>query len=178
MLRVLEDGWVFSQLAPLTTEEFVRAAAGRGYDLKAQHLGVLARSGLLVPALAIVDGPAGSPVVRTNAQLLGSSTTRRSLDEAAAQGRIIDPALSSLPVDQSFEPRKRVDSTPSRWNGLLYSPWQVLGLASLRSLFTRDGKPIHQAWAGLPQPVGDPTAARDHQTALVLTAIEPATCPS
>jgi len=175
---VLEDGWVFSQLAPLTTEEFVRAAAGRGYDLKAQHLGVLARSGLLVPALAIVDGPARSPVVRTNAQLLGSSTTRRSLDEAAAQGRIIDPALSPLPVDQSFEPRKRVDSTPSRWNGLLYSPWQVLGLASLRSFFTRDGKPIHQEWAGLPpQPVGDPTAARDHQTALVLTAIEPRYLP-
>ena len=36
----------------------------------------------------------------------------------------------------------------------------------------------HQAWAGLPpQPVGDPSAARDHQTALVLPAIEPRYLP-
>lgn len=164
---------MFSQLAPLTTEEFSRAAAARGYGLTAENLGVLARSGLLLPALAIVDGPAGPPLVRTNAQLLGSSTTRRSLDEAAAQGRLSDPALSPLPLDQSFEPRRHVDRTRPWWNGLLYSPWQLLGLASLRSLFTRDGKPIHQEWAGLqPQPVQDRTADRDRQTALVLTAIE------
>lgn len=179
-LSVLEeDGWVFSQSGPWDSGGFVRAAVVRGFELGEEQLEVLYRAGLLAPFVVVHDEAVRPPMPPPAFPMShGWSLVRHSLAQALLEGRVSDPVVDPLPRDWSFGASRRVGRHHRWWNGLLYSPWQVLELASLRGYFTKRGKPIVDAWANLAvDPCTTALGARDRQTTLVLTSIEPRYLP-
>lgn len=169
-LLLVADGWTFVQFRLLGTKDFVDAAKGRGFSLRAEHLASLSRRGLLSPFLAVNEMPVGAPFEVVPGP--SHHYARYDIDAAATEARLTDPAVQPLADDWRFDQRRLSD--PDRWwNGLLYSRWQLLQFASLTNYFTIEGQPLLQdgSWP-LSTERGRRQAIRWRELAILLSAIE------
>lgn len=142
-LDLLQDGWLLSQSGVWTTGQFIRYAKERGFALRPENLAALYRQRLLVPLFAVHDEPMTQPVMVGDSPAESFSTVKIEVRVAAAEGRISDPWVTSLPDDCRFGERTMED--PERWwNGLVYSPWQVLNLAPLARCFDMKGRLVQR----------------------------------
>lgn len=139
-LDLLQDGWLLSQSGAWTTGELIRQANERGFTLRWEDLAALYRQRLLVPFLVVHDDCVGSPVRLGEAPSESFSLMNVDVRMAAIEGRVADPFGTPLPDEWRFDERGKDD--PRRWwNGLVYSPWQLLGLAPLVRCFDMLGRP-------------------------------------
>jgi hypothetical protein len=148
----------FTQLAPLTAQEFIGAARERGVQLHVDDLQAFHRLKLLVPMLRVQrDGRAVASLARRGnrwARQAGHAkpNTRDDLIEAHQNGRLFDP------VSEPFIGRARLTRTAYgisyQASEYLYSHHQLLTVPSLRQL---------KVFLSYQQP--DARAARLHQHA-------------
>jgi hypothetical protein len=129
-LSILEMPWVFSQSHPLTTSSVVGEAKKRGVLLDSWTLRELYRQGDLVPIAEVT-----SRAVRPPAGIAYGPPARGSLlvelQQALIGGRIRDPDALGFRPRLRFDSRKTTDPL-HWWNGLIYSPWQLLAVPNLR----------------------------------------------
>ncbi len=174
---VLSRPWLFSQSAPLATDDLITQFKRRGVSLGLPMLRELYRQGILVPFIEVTDRPFSSPVTMSATDPVARGTRLIDFRGARATGRYRDLA------QDPFRPRLRWDCRPGEhgwWNRLLYSRYQLLSLPYVSAALTR------VVWTG---PRGArrprlPTAAdlwmptdRMSRIALTLTALEPRYLP-
>lgn len=172
-LDLLQDGWLLSQSGTWTTAEFVRHAKKRGFNIRWEDLAALYKQRLLVPLLVVHDDRVGSPAAVGEAPSESFSLMNVEVREAALEGRVADPFVSPLPDEWRFDARGRDD--PKRWwNGLVYSPWQLLGLAPLVRCFDMMGWPRQRGDVQWLADVDDAQAvsSRNRDLGLLLSAID------
>lgn len=166
---LIADGWTFTQSPPLTTSKFIKLARERGFQLTLGDLEALCSQNLLIPLLAVHGEPQVRP--RDHTPSPRRSLGRDGIDEAAAEGRLIDPAVDGLPAGFRFE--RGVGDSPDWWNGLVYNRWQLLQLANLTDSFTMSGHPsLHDgSWSRL-RDWAEPRATVFRDLAILLCAID------
>ncbi len=166
--------WVFSQVAPLTTSDFIREAQRRGLALDDSILRELWRHRLLVPFVR-VHSRRVAPPSRTVISLPTECGTRASeLRRDLKLGRVTDPDTSDFNRRHKFTPQPGM--RPGWWNGLFYSTYQLLALPQLRvnlakrRLRIRDRRPV--SWLPKPDAAQVQQATDLRQLAQTLTALE------
>lgn len=117
--------FTFTQDDLLSTDNFLRAAKARGYELSLDNLQEFHSNRLLLPLYRVSDTPVEGR--RLNVVPNGNLNSRWEGLKAAQDGRLRDSAeegySSAWPYRRpSHEERKRW------WNGFLYSSWQLLDL--------------------------------------------------
>ena len=129
-LPLLEDPWVFSQSHPLSTADVISEAKRRGVELDVETLREAYHRGDLAPLAEITARKVGVPVEISDEPAVRGSLTAQ-LRWAMNTGRIRDPSVEPYRPRLRFDSRKITD--PPDWtNGLIYTNWQLLGLADLR----------------------------------------------
>lgn len=155
-----------------TTREFIQHAKLRGFVLRPEELAVLCRQRLLVPWLAVHDDPVASPVLVGEGPSESFSSVSMAIRQAALEGRVNDPFVTPLSDEWRFDERGSKD--PTRWwNGLVYSPWQLLGLAELVRCFDMKGRPNQRGeqWLAYADEARQ-VSAENRDLTIILSAID------
>jgi hypothetical protein len=184
-LGLLDEPHAFSQMSPLTTDQFERAAADRGFPFGNGVLAQLHRDRVLVPLLGI-DYDARALIRRS--RLRGEAVTDGDVERAmfqvnsSGEGLRLERGVGDLfdPAERGYEPW----TTTKTYRGkrymtrrYLYSPYQLLGIRLLRDAFPRGYPPPRRLralvvpWAAAPQ-------AHLRQLATLLSALEAAYRPA
>jgi hypothetical protein len=168
--------WAFTQHQPLGTSDFVKEAGRRGVRLDLLILRELYRREITEPFVYVSNrrvGPVPAPVGEEPRR---GGTLLQHLRYGRDRGRLSDPAAAA------FRPRLRFDrpddgAARDRWNGLLYSWYQLLACPELDGLLAR-----REGWrtsrgtviVRLPEPgpILLDRAVRLRTMAVVLTALE------
>lgn len=168
--------WAFTQQPPLSTAEFCREAKKRGVVIDVPTLRELYRVGLMAPFLEVRQRrPPATPVPQPAVldEPLARGTLLNELRAARDSGRLVDPGTAP------FRSRLRFEARPTDgrhwWNGLLYSPYQLLGLHQLRSVLSSRGRSTRAREATRlrqPSQAALDVAERDRRLAIVLTVLE------
>lgn len=126
-LALLTIPYAFTQDHLLTTEEFRRAAAARGDDLRLGDLQKLHEQKLLLPMYRVSDESRQDWRIGVSAGA-GAMNARGWVLEAAAEGRLRDPALEEyFPIESPYA--RPIDESSDRWwNGFVYCSWQLLNV--------------------------------------------------
>lgn len=166
--------WAFTQRQPLDTSTFIEEAEKRGVSLDIATLRELYRRRLLIPFVHITHRPVRPPAkpVERESPLGGPRLT--DLRQARDTGRLRD--LSATPFIQSLPFERGKQKSQDWWNGLLYSPYQLLVLPALGNIlaertYQQRGKRRTTHLARPDQMLLD-LAGRLRKTAVVLTALE------
>ncbi|MGC1184263.1 MAG: hypothetical protein WBA31_03810 [Candidatus Dormiibacterota bacterium] len=131
----------FTQNDLLPPDEFVEGAGRRGVHLRTEQLMELHRRRALVPLFRIVrqgsNLDATTTVSPAAARGYGQfGTPLSAVIEAAAQGRLVDPATRPCrPWDRGLP--VKVHGRLHRYPSVYYSPYQLLGLHALKALADR-----------------------------------------
>lgn len=141
-VELLDRPWVFTQLKPLTADQFVRHAQLRGYEIVVQDLEALHRKGILVPLLRVSrDGRRLRADIRRSARAAHDHDhwdpsnwvgTRR-LMRTASQVRWHDPAIE--PVRRWGSRKLAIDGHHVALDQYLYSPYQAIAFPFIRRAF-------------------------------------------
>jgi hypothetical protein len=135
---LLKLPYSFTQLPPLTAQEFIDEARKRGLQLQIDDLQAFHRLKLLVPMLRVQrDGRAVASVARrgdiwSRQAGRGKPNTRDDLIEAEDHGRLFDPA--SEPFIGRGRLTRTAYSITYQSSDYLYSRHQLLTIPSLRQL--------------------------------------------
>ena len=122
--------YAMTQRPPLTTSEFTKEADKRHIGCSEVELREMWRDGLLTPFLEVRTRRFGSGLVGKPDDLVWVDSNRNYLTEARDSGRLADARVSG------FRHQIRWAKTRSTWNGLLYSPWELIRLGALESKST------------------------------------------
>ncbi|MCU1484726.1 MAG: hypothetical protein JWN67_1472 [Actinomycetia bacterium] len=133
------EPWAFTQVSPLSTDEFAKAAKVRGVQVSDGVLAELWRIGALAPYIEIVDVPVAPPAVPLAAEPRRTSSYTTAVRLACSEGRLTDPTVTGYRPD--FEFRRLGVSATVWWNGLLYSRWQLVAPRWLQPIFAAHATP-------------------------------------
>lgn len=129
------EPWAFTQQPPMTTRSFCKAAARRGLSVDDALLRELWRVGALAPIVEVRRQRSGSPCPSPIPEPHVYGTLESEVRLARDRGRLIDPE------DLGFRPQVRFKAppgaSPSWWNGLIYTRWQLLALERFSHLVHR-----------------------------------------
>ena len=127
--------WVFTQRHPLDTSAFISDAKERGVELDLSTLRELYRHRLLVPFVELTYRPVRAPFKLEEPEPIAGSSRLVEVRQARDDGCLRDisamPFLPRLPFERGRQKSR------SWWNGLIYSPYQLLALAELDSILAR-----------------------------------------
>lgn len=179
-LAILARPWVFTQSHPLTTSDLINEAKELGIDLDPATLRELYRRGYVRPLVELMTRTVAAPREVPPGPALGSPTLA-AIHRSLATGRIRDLARTPYRRKLRFDTR-RLHDPPGWQNGLIYSRWQLLALADLRSILQQRKVigPYERRRVILPA-ITDWSLQRvelSARWAMVLTALEPAYLPS
>ena len=170
--------WSFTQRRALTTMDLKREAARRGVTLDGPVLRELYRRQVLIPLILVPPTPRGANNATPFINPFDSAAARAARS-AAHRGRAIDLDRAPYRPRLRFSERRR-DDPKGWWNGLLYSPWQLLALASAgpriaRGRWTAHREPLFRLPGDLPD---RQVWWRWRRTAILLSALEAKYLPS
>jgi hypothetical protein len=125
---------VFTQDELLTPAAFARGA--KKWEIRVDEAGLRAlhEARHLLPLFRVADDPVPGRAISVPRPALGSSM-RKWVLEAAAQGRLRDPALEGYCIECVDMPSRRRVADQSL-GGFVYSSWQLLDLPDLRDVLS------------------------------------------
>lgn len=159
--------FTFIQDDLLSTDNFIKAAKDRGYDLDLDDLQTFHSNRLLLPLYRVSDTPVEGQ--RLNVVPNGNMNYRRQAQNAAQEGRLCDSAhedySSALPYSRPAD-----EQGERWWNGFLYSSWQLLELHAVVN---------EQSWllAGFDNVVRMEAVEQRRKRVLALAALAPRYLP-
>jgi hypothetical protein len=172
--------WALTQRQPLDTSAFIKEAEKRGVSLDIATLRELYRQRLLIPFVHITHQPVRPSAKPVEPESPFGGTRLTDLRWARDTGRLRD--LSATPFMPSLPFERGKQKSRGWWNGLLYSPYQLLALPTLGNVlaertYQQRGK---RRIARLPRPdqMLLDLAGRLRKTAIALTALEARYLPS
>jgi antitoxin component HigA of HigAB toxin-antitoxin module len=121
--------WVFSQSHLLDTDSFIEEAGKRGVTLDHPALRELYRRGLLMPLVELTARQVCTPWKPDEPEPDALSGGLMLLRRARDAGRLRDLSAEPFKPRLAFEPMEQ--TPPFRWDGLVYSRYQLLGLPLL-----------------------------------------------
>jgi hypothetical protein len=128
-VQVASLPWVFTQLHPLDTGDFIKEAERRGVKLDVSILRALYRHKLLHPVVAVSGRSVGPATGPPASEPISTSGRQRELRHARDGGRLFD--LSTVPYKEHLRFERPNGASYWWWNGLLYSQHQLLALKAL-----------------------------------------------